>query len=79
MYRITNNKHSNLASILANSNVTRFLLSNHFLLPKVRTNYGEQNVYFSMIFFNSLPLDFKSTRSLNEIKTRLKDHTISTS
>lgn len=80
MYRITNNQLPHLTSILSNSNVTRFALNNNFLLPKVRTNYGKQTVYFSGIsFWNSLPVDLKASRSLNVIKTKLKNHIISSS
>lgn len=75
MYSITNNQLLHLTSILSKSNVTRFALNNNFLLPKVRSNYGKQILYFSGIsFWNNLLLTLNASCSLNVIRTKLKNH-----
>lgn len=79
MYRTINNQLPHFTTILSNNNVTRFALNNNFLLPKVRTNYGKQTIHFSGIsFWNSLPSDIKVCRSLKVIKSKLKNHIMST-
>lgn len=80
MHRITNNQLPHLNSILPNSNFTRFALNKNLLLPKVCANYGKQTIYFSGISsWNCLPFDLKASRSLDVVKTKLKNHTMSTS
>lgn len=78
MYKTITNQLPHLSTsifMLTNSNTTRFALNNNFILPKVRTNYGKQTFYFSGIaFWNTLPLNIKASRTLNEIKNKLKKH-----
>lgn len=78
MYKTINNQLPHLSPLiywLTNTNVTRFALNNNFILPKVRTNYGKQTVYFSGIaFWNTLPLDIKTSLTLNEMKNKLKKY-----
>lgn len=61
-----------------NSNVTRFAFKNNFILLKVLTNYGNQNVYFRRIpFWNTIALNIKTSRTPNDTKNKLKKYTMS--
>lgn len=66
------------ASLLVNSNNTRFSEQANMLLPKVNTNYGKQTAFFSAIkVWNSLPQTIKSARSQHSFHTSLKNHLLS--
>lgn len=59
---------------LVNRNITRFALNNNLLLPKVKTNYGQQTFHFAAInLWNRIPLNIKSSHSITAFKKSLKN------
>lgn len=59
--------------LLQNNNSTRFAANENYLLPIVRTNYGQMTSAFAAIsFWNSLSTELKSSSSLFSFKHMLK-------
>lgn len=62
------------ASLLTNTNSTRFAHSHNFLLPKCNTNYGKMTSAFAVIkMWNNLPYTLKSSSSFHAFKHELKN------